>query len=252
HHRRPVRRLHQGGACDRGRLALVDPSHDSANRDGSRPTRTVTERLSKAAMTDDEVALYRAVLANPGDDAPRLVYADWLDERADPRGLYLRLDSELAKPRRGQRFQKTLEQLKEVRALCDRAGGAAVSRGWFDRVGRLDMTVRDRELDLGRLVPTPDPTWTVVEDAIGSLDGRRRPGLELHLRGPDGWTLEGLSIHGGPRAWWIDGRARAGGSDWDARMYWDPTADPAPAVPRLLGDENFVIPSERICNNRQL
>jgi uncharacterized protein (TIGR02996 family) len=212
----------------------------------------VTERLTNAAMTDDEVALYRAVLANPGDDAPRLVYADWLDERGDPRGVYLRLDRELAKPRRGQRFVKSLERLKEVRAHCDPAWVVAVSRGWFDRVGRLDVTVRDRELDLGRLVPTPDPSWPVVEEAIDSLDGRRRPGLELHLRGPDGWTLEGLSIHGGPGEWWIDGRARAGGSDWDARMYWEPTADPSRAVPRVFGDENFVIPAERVCNNREL
>jgi uncharacterized protein (TIGR02996 family) len=31
----------------------------------------------------EEQALYRAILAAPHDDAPRLVYADWLDENAD-------------------------------------------------------------------------------------------------------------------------------------------------------------------------
>jgi uncharacterized protein (TIGR02996 family) len=31
-------------------------------------------------MTDDE-AFVRAIVAAPADDAPRLVYADWLDER---------------------------------------------------------------------------------------------------------------------------------------------------------------------------
>ena len=42
-------------------------------------------------MTDDD-AFLQAVVAAPGDDAPRLVYADWLDERGDPRGAYLRAE----------------------------------------------------------------------------------------------------------------------------------------------------------------
>jgi uncharacterized protein (TIGR02996 family) len=36
-------------------------------------------------MTPDELALLAAILADPGDDTPRLVYADWLDENADER-----------------------------------------------------------------------------------------------------------------------------------------------------------------------
>ena len=36
-------------------------------------------------------AFLRAVLADPDDDAPRLVYADWLEERGDPRGEFIRL-----------------------------------------------------------------------------------------------------------------------------------------------------------------
>ncbi|HKB06377.1 MAG TPA: TIGR02996 domain-containing protein [Gemmataceae bacterium] len=199
-------------------------------------------------MTDDEAPLYRAVLANPGDDAPRLIYADWLDERGDPRGEYLRLDSELARPRR-LRFLQTLQRLKEVRAQLDPAWVVAVSRGWFDRVGRLDLTVRDRELDLGRVVPTAYPSWAVVEEAVRGLNRRARPSLELHLRGPDGWTLEGLAIHGGPGAWWIDGRARADGSAWDERVYWDASADQSKAIPLVYGDDDFVIPAERVCGD---
>ena len=34
-------------------------------------------------MTDRD-ALLRAICANPEDDAPRLIYADWLDEHGDP------------------------------------------------------------------------------------------------------------------------------------------------------------------------
>ncbi len=43
-------------------------------------------------MTESE-ALLRAVIDNPGDETPRLAYADWLDERNDPRGRYLRAES---------------------------------------------------------------------------------------------------------------------------------------------------------------
>jgi uncharacterized protein (TIGR02996 family) len=41
-------------------------------------------------MTDED-AFVQALLAAPGDTSLRLVYADWLEERGDPRGEYLRL-----------------------------------------------------------------------------------------------------------------------------------------------------------------
>jgi uncharacterized protein (TIGR02996 family) len=54
-------------------------------------------------VTDDE-AFIRAIVDAPGDDAPRLVYADWLDERDDPRGAYMRAETEWAQPwRQGDR-----------------------------------------------------------------------------------------------------------------------------------------------------
>jgi uncharacterized protein (TIGR02996 family) len=42
----------------------------------------------------DESAFLAAISASPGDDLPRLVYADWLDERGDPRAAYLRAEVE--------------------------------------------------------------------------------------------------------------------------------------------------------------
>ncbi|HUR53742.1 MAG TPA: TIGR02996 domain-containing protein, partial [Gemmataceae bacterium] len=48
-------------------------------------------------MSDDE-AFIRAIVDSPGDDTPRLAYADWLDDRSDPRGPYLRAEIEWAKP----------------------------------------------------------------------------------------------------------------------------------------------------------
>jgi uncharacterized protein (TIGR02996 family) len=45
-------------------------------------------------MTDGD-ALLRAVLVDPTDDAPRLVYADWLDERAGTGSAFGRLNQGL-------------------------------------------------------------------------------------------------------------------------------------------------------------
>ena len=47
-------------------------------------------------MTDGD-ALYRAILADPGDDLPRLVYADWLDDAGEAdRAALIRVQIELA------------------------------------------------------------------------------------------------------------------------------------------------------------
>ena len=43
-------------------------------------------------------ALLDAIFAEPDDDTPRLVYADWLDDRDDPRGPFLRAEVEWAQP----------------------------------------------------------------------------------------------------------------------------------------------------------
>jgi uncharacterized protein (TIGR02996 family) len=39
---------------------------------------------------DEDAGFLQAMIAAPEDDALRLVYADWLEERGDPRGEYLR------------------------------------------------------------------------------------------------------------------------------------------------------------------
>jgi uncharacterized protein (TIGR02996 family) len=44
----------------------------------------------------DETAFLAAIGACPADDALRLVYGDWLEQRGDPRAEFLRLDCQLA------------------------------------------------------------------------------------------------------------------------------------------------------------
>lgn len=68
----------------------------------------------------DEAGFVRAVLANPDDATTRLVYADWLDERGDARGEFLRLHAELAGlPPDGERAFWARGRLDELRRGID-------------------------------------------------------------------------------------------------------------------------------------
>lgn len=72
-------------------------------------------------MSEDD-ALLRTVIDRHGDDTARLVYADWLDDRDDPRGPFLRAEVEWARTR------------DEDRAL--RALAANLDPLWVARVSR--------------------------------------------------------------------------------------------------------------------
>src|SRR5690349_11303648 len=65
----------------------------------------------------DEAAFLKALRDNPADDTARLVYANWLDERNDPRAEFIRL--------RQQHAQLTA-RINELAAQCDPAWLAAV------------------------------------------------------------------------------------------------------------------------------
>jgi len=45
----------------------------------------------------NELDFLREIAANPGDDAPRLIFADWLEEHGNPRGEFIRIDCRLAR-----------------------------------------------------------------------------------------------------------------------------------------------------------
>ncbi|MCA9176392.1 MAG: TIGR02996 domain-containing protein [Planctomycetales bacterium] len=60
------------------------------------------------------------ILAHPDDDAPRLVYADWLSEREDPRGEFIRLQCE--RERLPQYSLEAQQSLLRERELASRHG----------------------------------------------------------------------------------------------------------------------------------
>ncbi|MCA9070119.1 MAG: TIGR02996 domain-containing protein [Planctomycetaceae bacterium] len=57
----------------------------------------------------DPQSFIEAIQANPGDEIPRLVYADWLDEQGDPRGELIRIQCEIARRPDNDLKRKQLE-----------------------------------------------------------------------------------------------------------------------------------------------
>src|SRR5262245_25234308 len=86
-----------------------------------------------------EQAFLDQLAAKPGDDVTRLVYADWLEERGDPRADYLRLEIELAGVEEYEERHDPLEQrARELRAGLDPA--------WVERAGkRFDVVLFGHE-----------------------------------------------------------------------------------------------------------
>jgi uncharacterized protein (TIGR02996 family) len=57
----------------------------------------------------NEKAFLEAVLANPDDDAPRLIFADWLEERGQAaRAEFIRLQIRLAQTPEHDRFYQEI------------------------------------------------------------------------------------------------------------------------------------------------
>jgi len=75
----------------------------------------------------EEAAFLSAIRERPGEDTVRLVYADWLDERGDPRGAFLRLHTVLlaTAPDHVQRGAAESE-LSRLRLQCSREWLGAV------------------------------------------------------------------------------------------------------------------------------
>lgn len=98
-------------------------------------------------LMSDREALIRAVYAAPDDDAPRLIYADWLDEHDDPaRAEFIRLQVELARlprwsedPRRRAAEERAAElqrdhQVRWLGGLVSLPGEWQFRRGFADEL----------------------------------------------------------------------------------------------------------------------
>ena len=71
---------------------FLDPEGDHGNSPGFQP-RVWTDNIAGMSTPDrhpDETAFLAAIAAAPDDTTARLVFADWLEERSDPRAVWVR------------------------------------------------------------------------------------------------------------------------------------------------------------------
>ncbi len=61
----------------------------------------------------DHQSFLDEIIANPDDDAPRLIYADWLEEQGNPRGEFIRVQCEMAGLKPTQKRYKELREREQ-------------------------------------------------------------------------------------------------------------------------------------------
>jgi uncharacterized protein (TIGR02996 family) len=109
--------------------------------------------------SEDEGFL-RDLVANPDDAELRLIYADWLDERGDLRGRFLRLEGALlALPARDARRFELLDRLRRLRRRIDAGWLALLDRTPIENCPTTRPLSRSQAICPGRweaLTPTTD------------------------------------------------------------------------------------------------
>lgn len=115
----------------------------------------------------DEDGFLQAIQANPRDDVARLVYADWLEDRGDVRGEFLRLHLALRSLAPDHVHRASGEhELSRLRKGID--------RGWL-------VIVESERAHLNE-VPPRQPDCTFVE---ASYKNRKWSGVEFHVEPQD-------------------------------------------------------------------
>jgi uncharacterized protein (TIGR02996 family) len=151
-------------------------------------------------MRDDE-AFLRAIIDNPDDDLPRMVYADWLDEHGQPeRAEFIRVQCELSRPPQARSdFDKLWGRSEELLAghkeewlgpLNDLVEFAAFHRGFVTRVTLSVATFLRRAEVIWRLAPVQrvglKNAWEEMDKLAASphLGRVRELGLPINQLGP--------------------------------------------------------------------
>lgn len=155
------------------RLAKAMPLLEKAYRDDRRldaadealvaalvPSKATTRRATETAKT--EADFLAAILADPSDDALRLVYADFLTERSDPRGEFINLQITRGEGKRPSAREKELLAEFQTRWLGSLATKVVKKGARFERGFLVACTLREAGLD-------EDPAWATLEEIDGGL-----------------------------------------------------------------------------------
>jgi uncharacterized protein (TIGR02996 family) len=109
-------------------------------------------------------AFLAAIRANPEDEAPRLVYADWLEERGDTRAEFIRLQADLSRlAPHSDEYAACRVRRNELRQQLDKR--------WLDA---LVCVPRHRPL-FRQLPATRAARWGLVEEFIEVWHGPLKP-----------------------------------------------------------------------------
>jgi uncharacterized protein (TIGR02996 family) len=150
-----------------------------------------------------EDAFLHEILAHPDDDAPRLIYADWLDEHNDPRGEFIRIQCALAQlsdedPHRWPLEQREQELLREHEAKWlpkDMGQAQCIFRRGF--VEEIELFAQDFLTVAERLFEQTPLQHLCLRGPINGAEMRRsREGMGSRevLRSPLLSFLRGLSL----------------------------------------------------------
>lgn len=158
-------------------------------------------------MTDEEQAFLDSIISNRDDDAPRLIYADWLDEQGHAaHAEFIRVQIELAKykiqacpnRRRDPRLPDTLYGFPVVvdSSECGKCRYCSLKKREEELYGSWEVhnrlfSVNDPCSTLGTLTRSPqrgfvEDIWRTYEDWISNADHltRRLPLRTVHLTTP--------------------------------------------------------------------
>ena len=174
-------------------------------------------------------SLLRAVLYDPDDDAPRLIYADYLDERDDclmaefirlQIAIYRGTDREYDCPECGGYTTHRLIPFSLIKELCDRCNATG------KLVGRTPLVKRDQELweQIKTRFNVPYATSIRVERGfVASVTSRTRNFLK-HASAMFTWPISrtNCASGSGPRFSSATAKARERStSDSTATMTWN-------------------------------
>jgi uncharacterized protein (TIGR02996 family) len=159
----------------------------------------------------DRDALFQAILAAPGDDAPRLVYADWLDENGDAdRAEFIRVQCRMARLPFYEPEYATLERRSAEILSVHQAGWRlrlpaeqVFRRGFVEELtlsaglfaNRAEQVFGQAPVRWVRFGSPPAETWRRW-DLLARLEGIAFPGAPWGQR--DDWL--GLDL---PRVTWL-------------------------------------------------
>src|SRR5262245_16373501 len=90
---------------------ITGPAAQGSRGARHRNDRELFTETSRPMNTEED--FLRAILDDVNDALRRLVFADWLEERGDPRAEWLRIDCELGKLRPRDKRRPALEARKQ-------------------------------------------------------------------------------------------------------------------------------------------